>query len=713
MMAMLMEAALRGLLVALTVWAGLRVLRVRNVPAQKAAWGLVLAGAVAMPLVMRWEIAPAWLRVRLPAPILRTAEKPAPTPAQIQDEAVVAPSVASSRTNPEPASKGSGKLATDDNLATPASAKLDTAPSQQGALELAPMAANQAGQQSLLSDVRDWADGTGLFHWSVFAVIVYLAVCTVLLCRMLYGLMLAYNLWESAEEFVPIPLGNAAGDPSAGLRMRFSRKVASPVTIGSGVLLPYECLEWDAAKTRIVLAHERAHVRQGDFYLQVLAGIYAAAFWFSPLGWWLKGKLSDLGETISDHAGLEEAANRASYAQLLLEFAAMPRPTIQGVAMARSRNLSDRIERLLNESNFRQAFAGTRRRVALAVLLVPIALFAGTALVRVEAAQAQQEPTPPPPPAAAPEPAAAPAVPATPEPAAAAEAVAPVPVPVAPVPPPAPASAYATSYREIHDAADDRAAAEHYLNTAQSYAEGSGSSSTSRTSTSSGSGKGYSYSYSSHSDGETYIVVSGNGKNYRVSGDWDSERKEEIERASKMAHGKFLWFTHQGKSYIVDDPNVLARIDAMYKPIEELGARQEALGKQQEELGRQQEALGKKQEQASVPTPDMSKEIAELNAAVTKLNAKKGGTVSQDELSDIQSKIGDIQGRLGELQGKMGEKQGEVGEEQGKLGERQGKLGEQQGELGEQQGKLSEEVDHKVKSIIDESLTNGSARPVQ
>ena len=36
-----MEAALRSLLVAATVWAGLRALRVSNVIAQKAAWGLV------------------------------------------------------------------------------------------------------------------------------------------------------------------------------------------------------------------------------------------------------------------------------------------------------------------------------------------------------------------------------------------------------------------------------------------------------------------------------------------------------------------------------------------------------------------------------------------------------------------------------------------------------------------------------------------------
>ena len=66
--------------------------------------------------------------------------------------------------------------------------------------------------------------------------------------------------------------------------------------------------------------------------------------------------------------------------------------------MARSGSLSRRIERLLNDVSFRQAFAGSRSALA-AVLVVPVALFAATALVRVQAA-GQQAPEPPAPAAA-------------------------------------------------------------------------------------------------------------------------------------------------------------------------------------------------------------------------------------------------------------------------------------------------------------------------
>jgi hypothetical protein len=109
------------------------------------------------------------------------------------------------------------------------------------------------------------------------------------------------------------------------LRIRASQRIASPVTVGSRIVLPDDYADWDTQKLRIVLAHEGSHVRQGDFYLQLCASIYTALFWFSPMGWWLKRKLSDLSETISDRAAVGHAASHASYAKVLLEFAALPR----------------------------------------------------------------------------------------------------------------------------------------------------------------------------------------------------------------------------------------------------------------------------------------------------------------------------------------------------------------------------------------------------
>jgi hypothetical protein len=175
----------------------------------------------------------------------------------------------------------------------------------------------------------------------------------------------------------------------ASLGLRASPRVSSPLTIGSAILLPADYETWDQEKLRIVLAHESSHIRQCDFYLQILASLYASLVWFSPLGWWLKRELADLAEAISDRAGIEQAESRTSYAQILLEFAAAPRSAAVGVPMARPGSLSRRIERLLDDHAFRRSFAGSRRVLG-AVLLVPIACFAATAMVRVEAASTAQ-----------------------------------------------------------------------------------------------------------------------------------------------------------------------------------------------------------------------------------------------------------------------------------------------------------------------------------
>jgi len=220
---------------------------------------------------------------------------------------------------------------------------------------------------------------------------------------------------------------------------------------------------------------------------------------------------------------------------------------------------------------------------------------------------------------------------------------------------------------------------------------------------------GFNYRYSNGDD--SYAIISGDHREtMNFNGDIHTG---EIDKARKMAHGDFLWFERDGKQYFVDDAATIAQIEAMYKPIEELGKQQEALGKQQEELGRQQEALGRLQEQASVPTPDMRKEMAEISEAMAKLQAKMGKNITADELGDLQGKLGDLQGRLGDLQGKIGDKQGELGAQQGKLGDQQGKLGAEQGRLGAEQGRLARDADHKVRSIIDESLQNGKAHPVE
>jgi len=56
MISLILESAARTLLLTAAVWTALRLLRVGNVIAQKIAWVLVLAAAIAMPFLMRLRV---------------------------------------------------------------------------------------------------------------------------------------------------------------------------------------------------------------------------------------------------------------------------------------------------------------------------------------------------------------------------------------------------------------------------------------------------------------------------------------------------------------------------------------------------------------------------------------------------------------------------------------------------------------------------------
>ncbi|HEX5233972.1 MAG TPA: M56 family metallopeptidase [Silvibacterium sp.] len=357
MLAALIEAALRSLILALVVWAGLSIFRIQNVVSQRCAWTAVLIGSLLMPFVLpftaRWHVLPlAMIPASASLDHLQSALAPAASTAASSDPATV-PAPQSGRRTPPTAMPAINRY-------------FINAPSSHFVQPPALSTASQVGG-----------------HFSVAgsaALLTYFLIAAALLARLFFGFASALCLWNSSS---PVPLGST--QIGADFNLRFSGRVSTPVTIGSGIVLPAGYTSWTEEKLRIVLAHERSHVRQRDFHVQILASLYAALSWFSPLGWWLKYKLSDLGESIGDCSGLDAASNRSAYAEILLEFAAMPRPTLIGVAMARPSSISRRIERLLNDSYLRHAISGgASARVA--VLVIPTVLFAAGALVRVQAA---------------------------------------------------------------------------------------------------------------------------------------------------------------------------------------------------------------------------------------------------------------------------------------------------------------------------------------
>ena len=329
MVALLLESAARSLLLAVAASIGLRFLQVRNPHDEMTAWRLVLVAALAMPLLVH-VLAP-WVTLAIPAsaPLAQIAIF---EPTEIDQRAPTAPSQAP-RLSGEPSA---------EDISTHTSSEL-------GAKEPA------AGPPRSI-------------RWQSWITVIYLLVGGTLLLRMLIGIVAGFRLLRTAR-----PL---AEPWTAGSDVCITNAVSMPVTFGSTILLPTDCVNWDAAKRQAVLTHEKSHIDHGDFVVLMLASLHRAVFWFNPLAWWLLRRLTGLAEIISDDAAVAVVGNAHSYAAILLDVAGTARPVVAGVAMARPRTLRWRIERLLTVTAPATPITSRRRLLVVLALLPLVALTA-------------------------------------------------------------------------------------------------------------------------------------------------------------------------------------------------------------------------------------------------------------------------------------------------------------------------------------------------
>ena len=103
---------------------------------------------------------------------------------------------------------------------------------------------------------------------------------------------------------------------------------------------------------RVVLLHELAHVRRGDWLVQVFAESARAAFWFNPLFWIGCARLRRESECACDDQVLAAGTGPDRYAEHLVEIARGSRrarmPWAAVVPMARQSTLEGRVTAMLN-----------------------------------------------------------------------------------------------------------------------------------------------------------------------------------------------------------------------------------------------------------------------------------------------------------------------------------------------------------------------------
>ncbi|MCW0456703.1 M56 family metallopeptidase [Xanthomonas sacchari] len=179
---------------------------------------------------------------------------------------------------------------------------------------------------------------------------------------------------------------------------------------------------------------------------------------------------------------------------------------------------------------------------------------------------------------------------------------------------------------------------------------------------------------------QSYVRVKGNHSTMSGSSD-------ELASMKRETQGDGLWFRRGGKRYVVHDPALLARFDALFEPIGKLGAQQGELGKRQGALGREQGELGREQGKLAQEAAARALARIDMDAVAAKAQANAQAALAQ---------------RQDALSAKMRA-----------LGEQQAALGRQQGELGARQGELSAQIDREVDRLFDAAIAAGNAQRLE
>jgi beta-lactamase regulating signal transducer with metallopeptidase domain len=149
------------------------------------------------------------------------------------------------------------------------------------------------------------------------------------------------------------------------------------------IVLPAGSESWTDARRRVVLTHELAHIRRGDWAMHIVAEMLRAAYWFHPLVWLACRRLRQESEYACDDAVLARGVEPTEYATHLLDVArhaVRHRDFLASApAIAHPSTLERRISAMLNQQRSRHPLTRSATGITIgAALAVAIPLTAAT-----------------------------------------------------------------------------------------------------------------------------------------------------------------------------------------------------------------------------------------------------------------------------------------------------------------------------------------------
>lgn len=349
-LARLADVSLRATVVLMAAGGLALVLRRASAATRHLVWTAAIGGVLLLPVVANWM-------PTLAVPILRSSpaiapiEKPGPA---FGSQALRGMSDAAADAARSPSPDASvARRTTIDTME-------DGPPSSASDILAVPETTRALGFFALMFWI---ADGALLFARSLPAVVLllWLTGAVVLVARLASGVARVSWITRRATAPAAATAGQITGELAQALGVKRPVAVLTspatriPMTWGWArpvVLVPIDAGSWSSDRLRVVLLHELAHVKRGDWATQLLAQIACAVYWFNPLVWLAARWQRVERERACDAAVLSTGTSASSYANHLLEIArSRMEPawsSLPAVAMARHSQLEGRLLAILD-----------------------------------------------------------------------------------------------------------------------------------------------------------------------------------------------------------------------------------------------------------------------------------------------------------------------------------------------------------------------------
>ncbi len=206
-----------------------------------------------------------------------------------------------------------------------------------------------------------WTESAPRLPWLALALGFWAAGTVVVAGRLLAGGLRVRRL---AGEASPIEEADWIEDQHAAARrlgvdrpvdVRESEEV--PVAITSGwrrplLLVGRAARLWAADRRQVVLLHEFAHVKRGDWPALLMAELAIAVYWFHPLAQWLGRRVRRDAEQACDELVIASGTKPSVYAAHLLgifrALGATPQAAAPALAIARPHHFEERLRAILD-----------------------------------------------------------------------------------------------------------------------------------------------------------------------------------------------------------------------------------------------------------------------------------------------------------------------------------------------------------------------------